>query len=152
MNWLPITLADLEDAKLAKLVTALREKALKATPPQSDPTPRVTQKVVDRIRRKIASCANNQLDADATTIPAGLLGMGVDFILAELKGRLELALTDDERKRLDRHETDLNRIAECKEVVEQPDDAIDAPVQATSGTPSITEGRREANRAARTGL
>lgn len=143
MNWIPITLANLEDAKLAKLVTALRTKALKETPPQDDPTPRVTQKVVDRIRRKIASNRRNRLDADTTTIPKGLLDMGVDFVLAELKGRLEMTLTPEEVERIARHETDLNRIASGTDVVEQPDDAIDADVQETSGSPTISHCRRE---------
>lgn len=137
MNWISVTVADLNDAKVEKLVTALRTKALGAG--QDDPTPRLTQEVVDTIRRKIASCANNRVDADTTAIPAGLKGLCVDLVLARLKGRLQLDLTQDERDRISRHESDLNRIASCTDVVEQPDTAIDAPVQSTSGTPSMKE-------------
>lgn len=149
MNWIQITVEDLEDSKVAALLTALRTAAL--ADGQSDPTPRLTQAVVDRIRRKIASCQNNQLDSDPTTIPKGLKTMAVDLIIAELKGRLEEELTSAEKTAIERHATDLNRIAECKDVVEQPDDAVEAEVQATGGSPSITECRRE-DRHTRRGL
>lgn len=139
-RWISITVADLNDAKLASYVTALRTKALDAG--QTDPAPRLTQAVADRIRRKIASCRQNRLDADATTIPQGLKEMAVDFILADLKGRLEIALEPDEGKRIATWEKDLGAIARCEEVVEQPDDAIAAPVQTTAGTPSILSDRR----------
>lgn len=148
-NWIPITVADLNDAKVSKLVDALRTKALAVG--QTDPTPRLTQAVVDRIRRKIASCRNNQLDLDETKIPRGLKEMATALILTELKGRLEIQLTEDERNALNRHGRDLDRIAGCEDVVEQPDSPIEAPVQSTAGTPTITEGRREA-RNARNGL
>lgn len=140
-NWIPITVADLKDAKLAPLVIALQTKALDAG--QTDPTPRLTQAVIDRIRRKIASNLKNQLDLDPTTIPMGLKTMAVDLIYAEMKGRIEEPLTQDERDAIARHEADLKAIARGDEVVEQPDNAIDAPVQATSGHPTISEGRRE---------
>jgi hypothetical protein len=140
-NWIPITVADLKDAKLAGLVKALQTKALDEG--QTDPTPRLTQAVVDRIRRKIASNPKNQLDADTTTIPIGLKTMAVDLIYAEMKGRLEEPLTQDERDSISRDEADLKAIAKGDEVVEQPDTAIDAPVQATSGSPTISHCRRE---------
>lgn len=135
--WISITVADLNDAKVEKLVTALRTKALGAG--QTDPTPRLVQEVVDDIRRKIASCQKNRVDADETRIPRGLKGMCVDLVLSRLKGRLEQDLSQDERDRISRHETDLNRIAACTDVVEQPDNAIEAPVQSTSGTPTMKE-------------
>lgn len=151
-NWIPIAVTDLEDAKLAKLVTALREKALKAVPPQTDPTPRLTQKVVNRIRRKVASNRKNKLDADITKIPASLLGAGVTLVLAELKGRLEMALTNDENKAVDRADAELDKVsAEDGDAVEEPDNPIDAPVQDVAGSPTITEGRRETLNARRNG-
>lgn len=140
-RWIPITVDDINDQKLAPLVEALRTAALAAG--QTDPTPRLTQAVVDRIRRKIASCHNNRLDSDTTKIPAGLKTMAVELVYAELKGRLEEPLTEDERRKLSVIDTDLNRIASCTDTVEQPDDPIDPPVEASSGTPSITCGRRE---------
>jgi hypothetical protein len=140
-NWIPITVADLQDSKVAALLTALTGAAL--APGQTDTAPRIIQAVVDRMRRKIASCPRNQLDANPAAIPRGLKTMAVDLILADLKGRLEEPLTQDEQRAIERHTSDLNRIAECKDVVEQPDNAIDAPVQEDSGTPTISVGRRE---------
>lgn len=140
-RWVAITVADLEDAKVAKLVTALRTKALQLS--QTDPSPRITQSVVDDIRRKIASCASNRLDADETTIPRGLKDLAVDLILARLKGRLEIELTADEVRTVERRERDLDRIASCTDAVDQPDDAITPEVEARGGTPSVTTCRRE---------
>lgn len=149
-RWISITVADLEDAKVAALVTALRERALGAG--QTDPTPRVVQGVVDEIRRKIGSWAKNKVDADETTIPAGLRDMAVDLVLERMKGRLEIALEDDERRRVDRHVRNLDRIASGQDAVEQPDEAIEAPVQSTAGTPSVTGGRNQLRRDRRSGL
>src|SRR4051812_16652621 len=101
-RWISITVDDLNDSKIAALVTSLRTAAL--ADGQDDPTQRLTQAVVNRVRRKIASNPKNQLDEDETTVPEGLKTMVVDLILAELKGRLEEPLTDDERRKIDRHE------------------------------------------------
>jgi|SRR4051812_15924305 hypothetical protein len=139
-NWIPITIGDLEDAKIAKLVTATREKALKEG--QTDPAPRHIQNVVNRIRRKVANKGKNRLDADETKIPKSLLKVGVVLVLAELKGRLEMALTKEEDKALDLAEQELEKIADGQSV-EDPDDPIVAPVQDTSGSPSVTDCRRE---------
>ena len=149
MNWIPITLADLQDQKLAPLVEAFRTKGLAAG--QTDPLPRLTQAVVDRIRRKIASNLKNRVDADPTTIPKSLKLTAVELIYAELKGHLEEPLTADEVRKLGTIEADLKAIA-AGEPIEQPDNAIDAPVQATAGSPSVSENRRENLNARRSGL
>lgn len=142
-RWIPITVADIQDQKLAPLVAALRTRALESSPPQTDPTPRLTQAVVDYIRRKIASCRNNRLDVDTTKIPNGLKTMAVELIYVEMKGRLEEALTPDEDRKARLAEANLNRIADCTDTIEQPDDPIAAPVESGSGTPSVTECRRQ---------
>lgn len=149
-RWIPVTLSDLEDSKVAKLVTALRTKALAVG--QTDPSPRVIQSVVTDIRRKIASCRNNRVDADETTIPASLLTLATDLIIARLKGRLEIELTKFEDDQLSRHETTLNRIASCADVVDEPDDSAEPETQATAGTPSVTNCRREERNRRRSGL
>ena len=135
-RWTAIAQADLEDAKLAKLVTALRTKALAAG--QTDPTPRITQSVIDDIRRKIASNPQNRVDADETLLPRGLKPLACDLILARMKGRLEIPLTEDERRAGERHERNLDRIASGLDVIEQPDDAMTPEVESTAGTPSIS--------------
>lgn len=151
-RWIPITLADLEDAKVAKLVTALRTKALATVPAQTDPSPRITQSVITDIRRKIASCASNRVDADETTIPASLLPLATDLIIFRLKNRLEIELTQDERDNRSAHEATLNRIAACTDVIDQPDTPATPLVEAVSGAPSMSTDRAEARRARRSGL
>lgn len=149
-NWISISQEDLEDRKVAALMDALRTKALAVG--QTDPAPRIIQSVIDNIRRKIASCASNRLDEDVTTIPASLKDLAVDLITADLKGRLEISLTEDERSAIASHKSDLNRIAACTDVVEEPDTPIDAEVQAVSGTPRISTDRQANRRALRSGL
>lgn len=146
-RWTPITQADLEDAKLAKLVTALRTKALAVG--QTDPTARITQSVLDDIQRKIASHPQNRTDADETLIPRGLKPMACDLILARLKGRLEIPLTEDERRTCERHERNLDRIAGGLDTVEQPDDAVAPAVESRAGKPSV---KAPARRLQRSGL
>ncbi len=149
MRWIPVSLADLEDTKVAKLVTALRTKALGAG--QTDPSPRIIESVVTDVRRKIASCASNRVDTDGATIPASLLPLTTDLIIFRLKNRLEIELTQDERDNLRSHTETLNRIAACTDVVESPDDAGVPAVEATSGTPSMSNARAAARRARRSG-
>jgi hypothetical protein len=139
-RWIAITVDDLNDAKIAKLVTALRTKALGDS--QTDPTPRIIQAVVNRIRRKVANNRKNRLDADETKIPKSLKKTAVVLTLAELKGRLEMALTADETKAVDKAEDDLKEIANG-DAIEEPDTPIAAPVQDTVGSPSVTDRRRE---------
>lgn len=151
MSWISITVGNLEDAKVAALVTALREAALGDA--QTDPTERIIQGVVNDVRRRVASCRSNQLDEDTTTIPESLRDLTVDLIIARMKGRLPgQKLTDDEVRNIERHDRTLERIAGCLEVVDQPDTAIDPEVQATSGTPSIDNCRMADRRARRAGL
>ena len=138
-RWIPVTVADLNDAKVGELVDALRTAAL--ADGQDDPSPRAIQSVVTEVRRKIASCRTNRVDADETTIPASLLPLVTDLVIFRLKTRLEIPLTTDESKNQDRYDVTLNRIASCADVVDSPDDAIVAPVEATSGTPSISNHR-----------
>lgn len=149
-RWIPVTLSDLEDSKVAKLVTALRTKALAVG--QTDPSVRVIASVVTDIRRKIASCRMNRTDADETTIPASLLPLATDLIIFRLKNRLEIPLTEDERNSQRSYESTLNRIAACDDVIEQPDDAETPAVESTSGTPSISNAGAVARRARRSGL
>lgn len=150
MSWISITVENLEDAKVAALVTALRSAALGED--QTDPTQRITQGVINDIRRRIASCPSNQLDEDTTTIPESLRDLAVDLILARMKARLNRSLSDEERWQIERHDRTLERIASCREAIDAPDTAIPPPVQATSGTPSISNRRAEERRARRSGL
>jgi hypothetical protein len=86
MSWITLTVSDLEDARAAELVAALRDEALGDG--QSDPFPRLAQMVVDEVRRCIAFCASTPLDADAATIPAGLKELVVAKLGRVMKARL----------------------------------------------------------------
>lgn len=126
-NWISITVANLYDAKVGALVDACRTQALAAN--QVDRSPGLIQDVVNDIRRKVASHQRNQLDSDVTTIPQGLKGLAMDLILAKLKGALEMELNKDEATNVSRHDATLNRIADGKDVVDAPDNAIVAPME-----------------------
>ncbi len=121
-KWISITLANLYDAKVSALVTACDTAALAAG--QTSRSAGIIQGVVDDIRRKIASCRRNQLDANPAALPTGLKNLAADLIIAKLKTAIEQDLTEDERRQLTVHERNLNRIAEGLDVVEQPDNPL----------------------------
>lgn len=139
MPWISITSSDIAAAKMAPLVSALRTAAL--ADGQSDPVVEITANVVSRIRRKIAACAGNRVDADAATVPASLKSLACRLILIEAKNRLEIALTDDERKAWDVDERELNDIAACRLPIEEATAPVAPPVQAAQPPPTIS-GRR----------
>jgi hypothetical protein len=126
-KWIPITIATLYEAKVAKLIDAADSRALKAGQPNRSAG--IIQGVVDHVRRKVASWQRNQLNSDTTTIPQGLRDITVDLIIARLKTALEQELNQDERENIARRERDLNRVAEGKDVVDQPDNAVVAPME-----------------------
>lgn len=130
-NWISITVDTLNEARVAALVRAC-STAAKAEG-QADRAPGLIQAVVDEIRRKVASCGSNRVDADNTTIPKGLRLMATDMIIAELKKAIMRPLTKDEEKALEKHELNLNRIADCKDTVDQPDDPTEPEVEQVSG-------------------
>lgn len=134
-QWVPITLATLYDSKIQALVDACDTAALANG--QTNRSAGVIQSVVEYIRRKVASWQRNQLDQDITTIPQGLQTLASDLIIARLKTAIEMELSEDERKQLDRHERDLNLIAAGKNVVDQPDNPILAPMEPVVPPPAF---------------
>lgn len=134
-NWIPITIVELREARVSKLVDACSAKA--KAEGQPDRAPGIIQGVINTIRRKIASHAQNTLDADPATIPAGLRDLAVDMIIARLKMAVMLELKEDERRALERAESELNRIADGKDTVEQPDVVAPSEAQAVSPPPGI---------------
>ena len=138
-NWIAITIETLYEAKVAALIDAASTAAL--ADGQDDRVPGIVQGVVDEIRRKVASCQTNRVDADLTKIPKGLRDMAVDMIIARLKISIETDLTEDERKQLATHQANLNRIADCSDVVDQPDDPVQAEVEGGLSVQVIRPGR-----------
>lgn len=126
-NWIAITLDTLHEAKVAVLIDACDTAALAAG--QANRSAGIIQGVVNHVRRKVASHQRNQLDADLTKIPMGLRDVAVDLIVARLKTSLEIDLSQDERENIARRERDLNRVADGTDVVDQPDNAVVAPME-----------------------
>lgn len=149
-NWVSITIDDIEDSKVAKLVTALRTRAL--ADDQDDPTPELTQRVVDEVRRKIASNTSNRLDEDVTTVPKGLKSMVTELVYFKLKGRLNKSLTSDEKEDKRQYERELNRIAEGKDVVEQPDTPVEAEIESPAPSPSVGKRTKRYDRNSQDGI
>ena len=117
--WITITSADLNDARVAELVEAVRKEELGAG--QTDPLARRIQTVTDEIRLCIAFCATTPLDADTTTIPTGLKDLAVEKIFRGLKGRLLIPLTDDEKEAEKLFQRRLEQLTRCEWPVDQPD-------------------------------
>jgi len=150
-KWIPITKASLYDAKIGALIDACDTAAL--ADGQTDRSTGIIQGVVDDIRRKVASCRRNRLDQDVTTIPAGLKNIAVDLVIARLKISIETELSEDERTQIATHERNLNRIANCDDVVEQPDNPIPSSdeMQVSAGV-TYKAGCRKATRAKLDGI
>lgn len=132
MGWITVTVSDLEDRKMAPLLSAMQSAALGEE--QDDPTPRLVVSVRDEIRRKIASWPGNRLDDDVTKLPDSLKDLWSDLVIFKLKGRLEIELTEDERSERRNHWQTLRDIVAGKEKVEQPDTPVESTAQ---GGPTV---------------
>lgn len=150
MNWITLELAELNTGAPAKLVTALRTRALAEG--QDDPAPQMILDVVAKVRRKIASNRKNSWNFDPATVPASLRRLTIDLVIFELKGRLGVELTEDERTKQKQHETDLNRIADGTDAIDAADTPIEPATQSASGTPTISTAGADARREQRRGL
>ena len=133
--WITITLADLNDARVAELIAALRQEELGAG--QTDPMPRRIQIVVDEIRRCIAFCPTTALDIDTTTIPAGMKDQAVEKIVRGLKGRLLLPLTDDEKDAEKLYQRRLEQLTRCEWPVDTPITPATTATVATAGASRV---------------
>lgn len=123
-NWITIILADLNDARVAELIAVVREEALAVG--QGDPMPRRITTVTDELRNAIAY-GGKPLDANATTIPNGLKDLAVEKIFRGLKGRLLIALTDDEVRAEALYQKRLEQLTRGEWPVDVPDTAQETP-------------------------
>ncbi len=128
--WIIITEDDLNEARVAELITALREEALGVSQP--DPMPGIITKVVDEVRSCIGFCATTVLDIDPAKVPANLKDMIVQKIFRTMKGRLLQPLNDDETKEEKVYEERLRLLNQCK----WPVDKTDTPIAVTPTQPS----------------
>lgn len=149
-NWITLTAADLQVAKVSALVDALREAALGAG--QADPSTEVIATVTQRIRSEVAGCANNVLDADETKIPRDLKSLALRMILRELQSRLQITLNDDEREEWRQDIRYMERIAGCEIPVAAADTPETEPtVQSRTIRARIATRDRKFTRAAQEG-
>ena len=139
-NWTTISVADLNDTKVAAMVDALRSSAL--ADGQSDPSARIIQEVVSRIRAEIKGCYKNKLDIDTAKIPNSLKDLACRMIIRLLKNRLELALTEDERSDKRSDERFLERISRCEVPISTPDQPTDSGEVQPPPTPVILKRNR----------
>ena len=140
-NWISITKSNLYDSKVAAMIDAADKVSLGAG--QVDRSTDTIADVVMEIRRKVAAC--NVLDQDVTKIPGGLKSLAVDIIFCRLKISIEQELTPDEQKSLDRHERELNRIADGKDPVDPPDNPIAVSFSKAQGSVSVPRPGRCVN-------
>lgn len=151
MSWITITVTDLNDARVAELIAALRQEELGAG--QTDPMARRIQTVVDEVRRCISFCSSTPLDADTTTIPPGLKDLAVEKIVRGLKGRLLIPLTDDEKDAEKLYQRRLEMLTRCEWPVDRPDTQItEEPVQSKSGAELASGNCRQASASKLNGL
>jgi hypothetical protein len=150
-RWTSITIDDLNDRKLAPYVDALRTAALANG--QFDPSEQIITDAVAQIRSEIGSWPRNILDSDATKIPSDLKGLAVRMVLRDMKGRLEEALTEDERREKQSDENLLERIAAGKRAIAEPDDPQTTPeIQHKGGVEVVTKGSVQTTREQMNGL
>ena len=142
-NWITITKADLYNTKVSALIDAANTVLLGAG--QTDRTTGLIADVTMEIRRRVSRA--NVLDRDTTKIPAGLKPLAIDLICCRLKVALEMDLTKDEASALTRRETELDRIADGKDMVDAPDNPIPATMTQDIPLPAFgcTPHRRKNN-------
>ncbi len=140
-NWIAITPANLNNAKVSALVDALRMAALGNN--QTDRAPEIIQAVVDRIRTEVKGCKNNILDSDPTKIPKSLKAIAVRMMLWDLKNALEFEVTEAEKIDHGNDENFLKRVASCEIPVNLADNPETVEeVQPGAAQPSFGDGRR----------
>jgi len=153
--WIILTVEQLDTAKAAALVIALRTAALGDG--QSDPLPEIITAVTDRIRMEIAAGGKTRLSADPAKLPPSLKSLALRFVLREGQGRLNamgaMPLADDEKEEWRQDVRLLERIARGEITVEEPDDPEQTPsVQAGASTPMLAGRQRHWGRANQEGV
>lgn len=145
-NWFTISADDLNDRKVAELVTALREEALAVG--QTDPMPRIIADVTNEIRDAIGFSGRYTLDANPAALPNGLKEMAVKKVVRDMKGRLQQPLDKDDERDAEVYESRLKSLVKGEWPVGEPDTPLSpVPVQSASASPRIKTKTREFSRA-----
>lgn len=150
-EWITVSEEDLNDYLVAAQMNALRTAALAVG--QSDPFENIMPAIAQRMRLKIASCARNRLSATANSIPPELKWIAAYLIIEAMQGRIpSLRLSDDQKTQISEAKKQLDRIADCKDVVSEPTDPEESVAQQSGGISLVSSTTRAATREKMNGL
>lgn len=129
--WKVLAVADLKPFLVSEQVEALNSSSLGTgqNPRFDDAMPHVAA----RVRNKIASCSRNQLSATANSVPPEMVMHTALLIIEALQPGLGITLTEDQKAQIETAKEDLNRVAECKDVVSEPSDPLTPGPAQTGG-------------------
>lgn len=150
-RWVTIVAEDLADYSVGAKVDALRQKALASG--QTDPFDQIMTDVVATMRGLMSAGGRNQLSKLSDSVPPEAKTHFCWLVIEAMQARLPgLALKDEERRMIDRAWQWLRDVAKRDIAISQPDDPIDAPVQATGGISVVTSNTRLMTRETQAGL
>lgn len=149
--WITIAATDLNDYSVGAKITALRTNALAAG--QTDPFTRVMPDVAATARTYLSANGKNSLDATANSVPpeakTHLCWIVIEAMQARLMG---LSLKDEERRMIDRAWQYFRDVADGKIAISEPDNPIEAEVQAAASISVVSTNTRKFTRTSMDGL
>jgi hypothetical protein len=149
VNWIVPTKSDLDTYLVGAQAMAVRTAAL--APGQSDTFAAVMQDRCNYVRNRISR--RIQISATAYAIPPELKTTTLWLIIEALQGRLPtLALSEDQRRMIDRAYRDLEIAGTDDLPVSTPDDPTSPSVQASGGIEVVREPTRRLTRESLDGL
>lgn len=114
-NWTSITADDLKAEGFGVIVDRARTVSVGGT----DPVEAAIANAVAKVRRAVM--VGNTLDTDPAKVPGSLKELTMMSAMRTLKRRLQLALSEDERRQREEDNAELKRLAELKIRVEPAD-------------------------------
>jgi len=149
--WITLTTRDLQEARHADLVEAVRRTALGLGQP--DPLPGIIQGVIDELRGCIGFSGAYRVDSDPAKIAPNLADLAVQKIARVMQPRIGRDLSDDDRSAEATYQKRLEALNQGKWPVDTPVDATFAPsVQTTTGVEIARSTTRRATRDSLRGL
>jgi len=118
MAWITITPEDVRTRLTAAELAAIQNTSL--APDQADPVPEVIEQVVDEVRGYVSNVATL---GSGSTIPSKLLSAALAIIRYRLLGRVGLKSGEDRRREYEDAVRLLERAADGKFRVEEPETA-----------------------------
>lgn len=146
MQWIELTIDDLNEARAAPIITAVQTTVLAAGQP--DPIPFLIAQVVQEIRGMIGFSGKFPLDGDSDdSLPPNLKDMAVQKICRVAKGRVNMPLNETERQDESVYQARLKMISEGRFPIDIPDNPADVNPSLPQGKVTNIQGfRREFTR------